>query len=100
MDFDKQESPTRNEGRARRVLNGNRLAIAWTLLLAPLGHGAAVAGPGQCAAIKAPERTKIESYVRKKFKIPPASPLQMTETPIAAQTCYRKLDFKSSDPAN
>lgn len=54
----------------------------------------------RCLPMTPRQRAEVETYVRKKFKVPAATPLQMTETPAASSTCFRKIEFKSTGQAS
>lgn len=74
-----------------------RTLTAVSFLLAigsPVGISAFAAD--RCVPMTARQRAEVETYVRKKFKIAPTISLQITETPAASSTCFRKIEFKST----
>jgi protein-disulfide isomerase len=68
------------------------------VFFAALGSFACVplSAADRCVAMTAQQRAEVETYVRKKFKVAPATALQITETPAAPSTCFRKIEFKST----
>lgn len=52
---------------------------------------------GSCPAITDSERTRLIAYVQSKYKVPPASPLKLTEVSLIEKTCYRRLRFAGDD---
>lgn len=51
-----------------------------------------------CGALKDSDKTRLASYVLKKYRVPVGTALAISENSIAGSTCYRKLEFKSLDP--
>lgn len=56
------------------------------------------AAGGTCPTITDSERTRLIAYVRAKYKVPPASPLKLSEVSRIEKTCYRELRFTVEDP--
>ncbi len=50
----------------------------------------------RCAPMTSQQQKEVETYVRKKFKVAPETALQLTESPAAGSTCFRKVDFAST----
>ena len=65
-----------------------------------LSYAISLAAAERCAPMTPQQRAEVEGYVRKKFKVPAATSLQMTESPAAASTCFRKIEFNSSEPSS
>jgi len=59
--------------------------------------GYAVLTRGQCAPLKAADKSKLIDYVRKKYRVGANVALDVTEDSFVNSTCYRKLQFKSKD---
>jgi protein-disulfide isomerase len=72
-----------------------RISTAITFLAA-CGSFVPAAAADRCSPMTAQQKAEVETYVRKKFKVAPATSLQVTETPAAAATCFRKIEFKST----
>ncbi len=53
----------------------------------------------RCVPLKASERSRLETYLRKKFKISPSLAIQISDSPDQECGVFRKLDVKSADPA-
>jgi protein-disulfide isomerase len=62
-----------------------------------LGALAAVAQT-PCPPLTDAQRAKLVEYVQKKYKAPSTSPLDVAQTAVIGDTCYRKLEFTSRDP--
>lgn len=51
-----------------------------------------------CQALRPTERTRLEGYVRKRFKVSAETQLQIAESPApGAPSCFKKLEFRSAD---
>jgi protein-disulfide isomerase len=53
-----------------------------------------LAAADRCVPMTAQQKAEVETYVRKKFKVAAATPLQVTESSAASSTCFRKIEFK------
>jgi protein-disulfide isomerase len=68
-----------------------------TFILLLVGSSIPAAAAERCVPMAAQQKTEVETYVRKKFKVAASTKLQMTETPAAASTCFRKIEMKSTE---
>jgi protein-disulfide isomerase len=50
-----------------------------------------------CSAFESTAQAKLAAYVQKKYKLPPATQLDVSEISFIGDTCYRKLEFKSQE---
>jgi hypothetical protein len=53
----------------------------------------------RCAPLNEGAKAKLVDYVRKKYRVPPDARLELADASLVGSTCYRKLEFKSEDPA-
>jgi hypothetical protein len=51
-----------------------------------------------CPVLGNSERTRLLEYVKKKYKLSPTASLTVSRESFVGATCFRKLEFKSSDP--
>jgi protein-disulfide isomerase len=75
----------------------SRIVVACAAASALSILGYAVLTRGQCAPMKAADKTKLIDYVRKRYRVAANIPLDVTEDSFVNSTCYRKLQFKSHD---
>ncbi len=59
----------------------------------------AAALPDRCIPLKASERSRLETYVRKKFKVPASLGIEIGEAKDQECGSFRKLEVRSSDPS-
>lgn len=68
------------------------MAIVWLAVAGDLGAAA-------CPALDQGARQSLSVYVQKKFKVPATSRVNLTELAFVADTCYRRLQFKTVNAA-
>jgi hypothetical protein len=83
--------------RLQRLLFSSACLTAITFGLLSHSNPAATLG-GPCAAMGSADRARLLEYVRKKYKLPKGAPLAVSGESFVGSTCFRKLQFKSTDP--
>lgn len=51
---------------------------------------------GACSGLSGADRGTLITYVREKYHVPPAVPIEVSDLGFVDRTCYRKLDFRAS----
>ena len=51
-----------------------------------------------CPVLRNSERFRLLEYVKKKYKLPQTASLTVSHESFVGATCFRKLEFKSTDP--
>jgi protein-disulfide isomerase len=68
-----------------------------TLLIALLSQLLAAQG-GSCPALTPANRSRLESYVIKKYRVPQTIQLQLADQAVISDGCYRRLVFSGRGP--
>jgi protein-disulfide isomerase len=70
------------------------------VLAACLWCGCGLLQRAECPSLGNGEKTKLIDYVQQRYGVPAGTRLAVTEESRVGSTCYRKLLFRSEDPAN